>query len=130
MFHNIFLQISLLDWDDNVYVAKYKSFYVASEESKYKLSISGYDNITSTLPDAFALGGQSNAEFTTFDDDNDFSQDSNCAQTFSGGMYFDFALCYKDLQTWRTHMPCLLLLTFDGFNDVKMTKVNICFMFS
>jgi len=69
-----------------VYSASYSSFYVAAEESKYRLSLSGYDNMRSTLPDAFTRGGQANADFSTSDEDNDSFQDGNCAQKFSGGM--------------------------------------------
>ena len=69
-----------------MYNAYYSSFYIASEESKYKLSLSGYDNMKSTMPDAFTSGGQANTEFSTSDEDNDSFQDGNCAQRFSGGM--------------------------------------------
>jgi hypothetical protein len=68
-----------------VYNAYYSSIYVGSEESKYQLSLTGYDNMRSTLPDAFTSGGHVKAEFSTSDEDND-SSDGNCAQTFSGGM--------------------------------------------
>ena len=89
-YHIICLQVSILDWDNKAYVAHYKSFYVGSEESKYKLSLSGYDDVTSTLPDAFGQGGQSNAEFTTYDEDNDSDPSGNCAAKYSGGMSIIF----------------------------------------
>ena len=54
-----------MDYDDTMYVAHYENFYVASEDSKYRLSLSGYNNHTSFLPDAFLKGGHSNAQFRT-----------------------------------------------------------------
>ena len=75
-----------MDWDDRTYVAKYNNFYVASEKNKYRLQLSGYNNVTSTLPDAFTSGGQASAMFSTVDEDNDFDDANNCAQQFSGGM--------------------------------------------
>ena len=76
---------NLLDFDNTMYVAHYDSFYVGSEESKYRLSLSGYNNITSSLPDGFLAGGHSNAEFTTEDEDNDSLLEENCASRYSGG---------------------------------------------
>ena len=85
---NVIFQVSLLDWDDQTYVAKYNNFYVASEKNKYRLQLSGYDSKTSNLPDAFASGGQANAMFSTVDEDNDSDDASNCAQQFSGGIIY------------------------------------------
>ena len=60
---------------------------MGSEESKFSISLSGYDNVRSTLPDAFTSGGQASAPFTTNDEDNDNLEDGNCASQFSGGMH-------------------------------------------
>ena len=79
------LQVSLLDFDDREYVANYGSFSVGSEVTKYVLSLSGYDEETSTLADGLTAGQQTNAPFTTKDRDNDYRATSNCASQFSGG---------------------------------------------
>ena len=78
----------MLDWDDKTYVAKYSNFYVASEENNYRLFLSGYNNVTSSLPDGLTSGGHSNAEFSTTDEDNDSDGANNCAEQFSGGKVF------------------------------------------
>ena len=75
-----------MDWDDTTYVAYYSSFYVGSEDAKYSISLSGYDNVRSTLPDAFTSGGQASTPFTTYDEDHDNLEDGNCASKFSGGV--------------------------------------------
>ena len=90
LYLNHILQVSLLDWDGTSYVAYYNSFFVGSEESKYSLSLSGYDIVRSTLPDAFRSGGKSSVPFTTYDEDNDNLQPGNCASKFSGGMFIFF----------------------------------------
>ena len=84
----------MLDWDDKTYVAKYSNFYVASEENKYRLFLSGYNNATSTLPDGFTSGGHANAEFSTLDEDNDSDDATNCADQFSGGRRVYFVYNY------------------------------------
>jgi hypothetical protein len=76
----VFLQVSLLDWDDAEYVAVYNSFQIGSEENDYELILSGYDATASTLEDGFAAGGHINAKFVTLDSD-----DNNCATQYSGG---------------------------------------------
>ena len=83
-----------MDWDNTEYNAYYSSFYVGNEESQYRLSLSGYDSVRSTMPDAFTLGGHYNAKFTTFDEDNDNLQDDNCASQFSGGKYIPLSFMY------------------------------------
>ena len=79
------MQVSILDWDDTEYVAYYSNFYIHSEAEDYRLSLSGYDSVRSTMPDAFAHGGHNNAPFTTFDRDNDNWANGNCASQYSGG---------------------------------------------
>ena len=65
------LQVTVQDWDGRTYVAYYQSIVIGSEEDKYSLSLSGYDNVNSTLADAFAGGANVGASFTTWDSDND-----------------------------------------------------------
>ena len=87
-----------MDYDDTMYVAHYENFYVASEDSKYRLSLSGYNSLTSSLPDAFLKGGHSNAEFTTQDEDNDSLLDGNCASQYSGGYSSNLYPFYNELK--------------------------------
>jgi hypothetical protein len=76
----VFLQVSLLDWDDTEYVAVYNSFQIGSEETDYELILSGYNATVSTLEDGFAAGGHINAKFATKDRDH-----NNCASQYTGG---------------------------------------------
>ena len=78
-------QVSLQDWDDKEYVAYYSSIHVANETDNYKLTLTGYDDVRSTLADSFTAGGHATAEFTTNDKDNDNLASGNCATTYSGG---------------------------------------------
>ena len=78
-------QVSLQDWDDKVYVAYYNSIKVANKTENYKLTLTGYDDVRSTLADSFTAGGHATAEFTTYDKDNDNLASGNCANTYSGG---------------------------------------------
>ena len=84
----VIFQVSLQDWDSNEYVAYYSSMKVANETDNYKLTLTGYDDVRSTLADSFTLGGHATAEFTTFDKDNDNLGSGNCATTYSGGISF------------------------------------------
>ena len=64
----------------------------------YRLSLSGYNNLTSSLPDAMLAGGHSNAEFTTQDEDNDSLFDGNCASQYSGGYSSNSYPFYDELK--------------------------------
>ena len=79
------LQVTVQDWDGRTYVAYYQSIIIGSEEDKYSLSLSGYDNVNSTLADAFAGGGNYGASFTTWDSDNDAWATDNCGKTWWSG---------------------------------------------
>ena len=81
------LQVTVQDWDGRTYVAYYQSIVIGSEEDKYSLSLSGYDNVNSTLADAFAGGGNVGASFTTWDSDNDAWATDNCGKAWWSGKY-------------------------------------------
>ena len=81
--------MAVQDWDEKEYIAYYSSFHVDSEETGYRLTLSGYDNVRSSLADGLTIGGHANAAFTTIDRDNDAyssADKSNCAEAFSGGI--------------------------------------------
>ena len=80
------LQISVQDWDGREYIAYYDSIVVGSEETQYTLTLSGYDDVNSTLADSLTIGEHVNAKFTTNDNDNDAAS-TNCATDFSGGIF-------------------------------------------
>ena len=81
------LQVTVQDWDGRTYVAYYQSIVIGSEDDKYALSLSGYDNVNSTLADAFAGGGNVGASFTTWDSDNDAWATDNCGKAWWSGKY-------------------------------------------
>ena len=83
----MYRQVSLLDWDNQEYVAIYNNFKIGSEDENYKLTLSGYDETLSTMPDGFSIGNHIGAEFTTSDRDNDDDLGNNCASTYSGGLF-------------------------------------------
>ena len=74
------------------YNAYYSSFYVGGEDSNYQLSLSGYDVARSSLPDGFMHGGQYDAPFSTYDQDNDRWLNGNCAAQFSGGKFMNLKI--------------------------------------
>ena len=80
-------KVALQDWDGREYIAYYESFEIDSEETGYKLTLSGYDTTRSTLADGLTKGGHTSTPFTTIDRDNDAysSGTGNCAEDFSGG---------------------------------------------
>jgi len=67
-------------------MAKYVSFSVGSEASKYKLSVSGYDS-RSTGGDGISY--HNGMKFTTFDVDNDRRRPGNCAYATKGGYWYN-----------------------------------------
>ena len=109
-----------MDFDNTMYVAHYDSFYVGSEESKYRLSLSGYNNITSSLPDGFLAGGHSNAEFTTEDEDNDSLLEENCASRYSGGSSSNFYILYHNLLTVGMSFVYLIILVHIKYYNPRL----------
>jgi len=100
--------VSIQDWDLTEHTAYYSSIYVGNEASNYRLSLSGYDEARSELPDGFTHGGQHDAPFTTYDVDNDRWSDGNCAAQFSGGKLNEI-MDQKESQI-NTFFEILLLL--------------------
>ena len=61
---------------------KWNSFSIGSEADKYIMSISDFDQGTSTLPDL--LKDHDGMKFTTTDQDNDILSTANCADANTG----------------------------------------------
>lgn len=76
------LKIRMEDIYDNIWVADYTVFSVASRENGYRLTISGYNGNAS---DAFDY--QNHMEFSAIDVDRDISN-THCAGNYEGGWWF------------------------------------------
>ena len=105
------LQVTVQDWDGRTYVAYYQSIVIGSEEDKYSLSLSGYDNVNSTLADAFAGGGNYGASFTTWDSDNDAWATDNCGKTWWSGK----SPCISHIQNKLTRYQKTINLNLEQF---------------
>ena len=77
------LRIELEDFIGIKKYAKYKSFKIADENNKYRLSISGYSG---TAGDS--MGDHNNRYFSTFYRDND-NDSGNCALLYQGGWWYN-----------------------------------------
>ena len=63
----------------------YQTFRVAGASDKYRLTIGG--GVGSTGTDAMAV--HNNQQFSTFDNDNDATYGTNCAQDYQGGWWYN-----------------------------------------
>ncbi|KAI0227535.1 Ryncolin-4 [Lamellibrachia satsuma] len=78
------LRVDLEDFENEKRYALYSQFEVASERSKYKLTLGSYDG---TAGDALSdCAGQS---FSTKDSDNDSKGDGHCSSTYKGGWWYN-----------------------------------------
>ncbi|CAL4210607.1 unnamed protein product, partial [Meganyctiphanes norvegica] len=81
------LAIDMVDYEKGSYAATYNWFRIGSERSQYALDIGDF---TGNGTDAFTYHhGQL---FTTLDRDNDAYSSGNCAESFTGGWWYD--RCY------------------------------------
>ena len=77
------LRVDLGDSQGNRRYAKYSTFSVGDESTKYVLGVSGYSgNATDQL------GNHNEMKFSTKDQDNDMSWSSNCASIFHGAWWY------------------------------------------
>ncbi|XP_048741666.2 ficolin-1-like isoform X1 [Ostrea edulis] len=81
------LRVELEELKESVY-AEYDNFYIAGEDDKYRIHVSGYkgnagDGISCSLQYC-----NNNAQFTTYDEDNDSSASSNNAQLWRGAWWY------------------------------------------
>ena len=76
------LLIYLRDKDGKYYYPQYKTFQVGSEATKYQLKIGNF-----TGDDGDSLSFSHNAQFSTYDQDND-SGSGNCASSYAGGWWY------------------------------------------
>ena len=85
--HTTLLRIDLADFDGDVRFAKYTPFQVGDSDSKYTLTVSGYNGNAGD-----ALTRHSGHAFSTKDRDNDV-WDKHCAQVYKGGWWYD--VCHE-----------------------------------
>ena len=79
--------------------AKYESFEIGDEASKYTLKISGVSGNASHLTGSFSFSTfHNNTKFSTYDQDNDLWSSGDCSNTYGRtGWWFDN--CYNFLLT-------------------------------
>ena len=78
------LRIELEDWNSRKVFAKYKTFRVGDEKSKYLMMVSGYNGTSGD-----SLSYHSNIMFSTKDRDNDQWETGSCAKDLTGGWWFN-----------------------------------------
>ena len=77
-------------WNGTVHYIQYDNFQVANSSLKYKLKIQNYNVSQSTMSKIECNRKflyHNGMPFSTFDQDNDFAGDRNCAKQFSGGWW-------------------------------------------
>ncbi|XP_041099681.1 ficolin-1-like [Polyodon spathula] len=79
------LRIDLKDFEDQATYAKYSSFQVLDESDNYRLLLGAF--VEGDAGDSFSL--HANMTFTTKDCDNDKSESSNCAISYSGAWWYN-----------------------------------------
>ena len=77
--------IEMTDYAGITKEARYTSFSVDNEASKYQLAVSGYSG---DAGDQLATSTHNGRKFTTFDSDNDAAASANCAQLYKGGWWY------------------------------------------
>ncbi|MEQ2285691.1 hypothetical protein AMECASPLE_034507 [Ameca splendens] len=78
------LRVDMDDWEGAQAFAQYSSISIDSENTGYQLHLSSFTGGTA----GDSLSNQKDMKFTTFDKDQDQS-DENCAQHFLGGFWYN-----------------------------------------
>uniref|UniRef100_A0A7M5VEM3 Fibrinogen C-terminal domain-containing protein n=1 Tax=Clytia hemisphaerica TaxID=252671 RepID=A0A7M5VEM3_9CNID len=79
--------------------AKYDTFEIGDEASKYTLKISGVSGNASVLTGSYSfLGQHNNMKFSTYDQDNDKNSSGHCSAGY-GRVGWWFNSCYSTLLT-------------------------------
>ncbi|XP_063436403.1 fibrinogen-like protein 1 [Mytilus trossulus] len=82
------LRVELSDFDNQDRYAEYKTFSIGDEQDGYQIAVSGYSgNAGDSL-----IYGHSGMKFSTFDRDNDYYSQKNCAELHGGAWWY--ARCY------------------------------------
>ncbi|KAM4020763.1 ficolin-1-B-like isoform 1-T2 [Anomaloglossus baeobatrachus] len=78
------LRVDLEDFDNNRTYATYSGFRLGGEGDFYKLYVTGF--VEGTAGDSFYYHGSN--KFSTYDKDNDQSNDVHCAKKYKGGYWY------------------------------------------
>ena len=78
------LRVDLADFNGNVRFAKYSTFSIGDDQSKFRLTVSGYNG---TAGDS--LSYHNNHPFSTKDQENDGYSGGHCAQSFTGAWWYN-----------------------------------------
>lgn len=81
------LRIDLEDWKGTKKWAKYKNFSISGADHKYRLSLGKYEGNAGD-----SLTYHNGEMFSTFDSDNDKSENSNCAKSYTGAWWYKSCL--------------------------------------
>ena len=79
------LRVDLADFNGNLKFAKYRTFSIGDDGSKFRLTVSGYSG---TAGDS--LSYNNNHPFSTKDQDNDGNSGYHCAQLNTGAWWYDY----------------------------------------
>ena len=82
------LLVTVIDTSYNYYFAQYKTFMVGSEDTEYTLYIGNY---TGDAGDSLSYSNY--AKFSTYDEDNDGYNYTNCASSYRGGWWYKGSSC-------------------------------------
>ena len=77
------LRVDLADFNGNAKYAKYSTFSVGDDDSKFRLTVLGYSGTAGN-----SLSLSNNSPFSTKDQDND-SYGGHCAQIFTGAWWYN-----------------------------------------
>ena len=75
--------------------AKYGDVFVDGAQQNYRLSISGFSNMGTGIMDC--VSGANDAEFSTWDNDNDLVVGQNCAHKFTGAWWYGISCGFANL---------------------------------
>ncbi|KAE8581639.1 hypothetical protein XENTR_v10024867 [Xenopus tropicalis] len=87
------VRIILTDSKNKLQYAEYDSFYLKEEKDKYQLRLGAYSGTAGdSLSNGTLKNMHDNMRFSTHDDDNDRSHNTECADEYGGGWWYDS--CY------------------------------------
>nr|XP_022300759.1 ficolin-1-like [Crassostrea virginica]XP_022302394.1 ficolin-1-like [Crassostrea virginica] len=81
------LRVELEDGSESAY-AEYSSFFIADENDKYRIHVSGYSGTASDGISSTSQYSNNDAQFSTFDNDNDVTSTRNNAATWRGAWWY------------------------------------------
>ena len=87
--HEMSLDVNIETFEGEPFTVKLQTFYVGNAEGKYQMFFSGYSQTSDRLTRAMFPNTYNGTKFTTWDRDNDSSDERNCAsQNYRGGWWY------------------------------------------